>query len=48
MMKRRTLLMEVPFDETTPEEIAQNENDPNVEIVVDGDSQTVFIVKKQY
>jgi len=45
---RNILIMEVPFDEITPEEIVQYGNDPNVEIEVDGDSQTVFILKKQY
>ncbi|MCW3128534.1 MAG: hypothetical protein N2V75_00285 [Methanophagales archaeon] len=48
MKKLNILVMEVPFDEITPEELAQYENDPNVEIEVDGDSQTVFILKKQY
>jgi len=47
-MKKLNILMEVPFDEITPEEIAQYENNPNVEIKVDGDSQTVLILKKQY
>ena len=45
---KNILVMEVPFDEITPEEIAQYKNDPNVEIEVDGDSQAVFILKKQY
>lgn len=47
-MTKSILIIEVPFDEITPEEITQYENDPNVEIEVDGDSQTFFILKKQY
>jgi len=45
---RNILIIEVPFNEITPEEIAQYENDPNVEIEVDGDSQTVFVLKRLY
>jgi len=48
MKKLNILVMEIPFNEITPEEIAQYENDPDVELEVDGDSQTVFILKKQY
>lgn len=42
------LIAEIPFDEVTPEEIAQYENDPDVEVEVDGDRETVFVLKKQY
>jgi len=45
---KNILITEIPFDEVTPEEIAQYENDPDVEVEVDGDRETVFVLKKQY
>jgi len=45
---KNVLIVEIPFDEVTPEEIAQYENDPDVEVEVDGDRGTVFVLKKQY
>jgi len=45
---KNILITEIPFDEVTPEEITQYENDPDVEVEVDGDRETVFVLKKQY
>ena len=47
-MLNNILIVEIPFDEVTPEEIAQYESDPDVEIEVDGDEKIVFVLKKQF
>ena len=38
----RTLVV-IPFDETTPAEIKQYEEDPAVKVVVDGDREVVIV-----
>jgi hypothetical protein len=42
------LITEISFDDITLAEIEQYENDPDVEVEVDGDKGTVFVIKKQY
>lgn len=47
-MLNNILIVEISFDEVTPEEIAQYESDPDVEVEADGDRKMVFVLKKQY
>ncbi len=41
------LVITVPFEEMTTEELEQYERDPEVEVKVDGDRQVV-VIKRQY